>query len=326
MANRNKWISDDWRAMGSIYYKWKESGKKLDEEGNEKQEPTKVEKFWNWWNFGRKGLELDKMPLDPTEKSWINNRTIRAVNSLQKSFGYEVKENSGNAILFFGVVFGLIIAVALTNSLDILIGALQTPLGCDVLNLDIEFDCFHPDFYFVWENIEEYQSLLILFFCFFPLGILFYHQGTILLSDKAAEQMTLGSNVLVFVNFLFILVQAIIVYFLAASIGDVDSFLSFLILLVTVDAIWVLLFTFNDMRDDVHDAPVFIEWVIFDIVIGLFAAIFLIHYASVPPILEGGWEQNLTIFVMLLVVLTTRAVVDYSYGWKNFWSKFAGAE
>jgi len=80
------------------------------------------------------------------------------------------------------------------------------------------------------------------------------------------------------------------------------------------------------MRDDVHDAPVFVEWIIFDIVIGLFAGIFLIYYASVPQILEGGWEQNLTIFVMLLVVLTTRAVVDYSYGWKNFWSKFAGAE
>jgi len=327
MANRNKWNSDEWRAMGSIYYKWKEAGKdRTNANPEDPQEPTRVEKFWNWWNFGRKHIDLKEMPLDPTEKLWNKNRTIRAVNSLQKSFGYEVKEDYGNAILFFGVVFGLIIAVALTNSLDILIGALQTSLDCDVLNLDVEFDCFHPDFYFVWENIEEYQSLLILFFCFFPLGILFYHQGTILLSDKAAEQMTLGSNVLVFVNFLFILVQAIIVYFLAASIGDVDSFLSFLILLVTVDAIWVLLFTFNDMRDDVHDAPVFIEWVIFDIVIGLFAAIFLIHYASVPPILEGGWEQNLIIFVMLLVVLTTRAVVDYSYGWKNFWSKFAGAE
>ena len=53
----------------------------------------------------------------------------------------------------------------------------------------------------------------------------------------------------------------------------------------------------------------------------------MINYASAPPTLEEeGWEQNLPIFVMLFALLFTRAAVDYSYGWKNFWSKFAGAE
>jgi len=138
--------------------------------------------------------------------------------------------------------------------------------------------------------------------------------------------MTLGSNALVFVNFLFILLQAIVVYFLASSIGDANSFLTLLIMLVTIDAIWVTIFTINDMRDDVRDAPVFIEWIIFDIIIGLFAWIFMLNYASTPPILEDEWWGINWIFVMLLAVLSTRAVVDYSYGWKNFWSKFAGAE
>ncbi len=98
-------------------------------------------------------------------------------------------------------------------------------------------------------------------------------------------------------------------------------------MLVTIEALWVTIFTLNDMRDDVRDAPVFIEWIIFDIIIGMLAWVFMINYASVPPILEeDGWMSNLPIFLMLLIVLTTRAAVDYSYGWKNFWSKFADAE
>jgi len=331
MANRNNWDSDDWRGMGSVYSKWKKAGKKENTEKNpdwnEIQGPTLVERFWDWWHYGRKGFKK-KTEADPTEEEWKKHRTIRAVDSLTRSFGYKVEKEAGKAVLFFGIVFGLIIAVALTNSLDILIGTLQTPLNCGPLIENNTYDCFHPDYEFVWENVSEYQYLIILFLCFFPLGILFYHQGTILLSAKAAEQMTLGSEFLVFVNFLFILLQAIIVYFLAASIGDVNSFLSFLILLVTIDAIWVTIFTFNDMRDEVRDAPVFIEWVIFDIIIAMFALVFMINYASVPPILEegGGWTKNWPIFAMLLIVLTTRAAVDYSYGWKNFWSKFADAE
>jgi len=339
MNDRNTWNSDDWRAMGSIYYKWREAGrpekllyeslfsegsrfqKKVEVDDDFEEEPageTFSEKFWGWWNRNYKHIKIET-DLDPTEEYWIKHRTIRAVNSLSKSFGYKVEEDTGNAVLFFGVVFGIIIAVALTNSLDIVIEAMQLPEDC--------VNCWHTDWEFLKLNIGIYQYVFILFLCFFPLGILFYHQGTILLSAKAAEQMTLGSNVLVFVNFIFILLQAIVVYFLASSIGDVNSFLSLLILLVTIDAIWVALFTANDMKDDVRDAPVFIEWIIFDLIIGLFAWIFMIHYASVPPILEeDGWGANLPIFLMLLAVLSTRAIVDYSYGWKNFWSKFASSE
>ncbi len=336
MSNRNSWNSDDWRAMGSIYYKWKEAGKGGSNENEfDEQGLSNVEKFWNWWNYTRPGKGLKKlMENDPTEEQWKKHRTIRAVNSLSNSFGYKVDKNTGKAVIFFGVVFALIISVALTNSLDIVIETMQLPPGCE----DIEYlsqtepdfhllgiDCYQSDYDFYKENFKTYLYLMILFFCFFPLGILFYHQGTILLSAKAAEQMTLGSNVLVFVNFLFILLQAIVVYFLASSIGDVNAFLTFLIVLVTIDAFWVTIFTLNDMRDDVRDAPVFIEWIIFDIIIGMFALVFMINYGSVSPI-EDGWMANWPIFAMLLIVLSARAVVDYSYGWKNFWSKFADAE
>jgi hypothetical protein len=344
MGNRNNWESDEWRAMGSVYYKWREAGNNelsrirrfasklhitnidtqitIDDYGirTDIADKTYSERFSSWWNRHIHGI-YKEVESDPTEEKWKTHRTVRAVNSLSNSFGFIIDKKPGGAVLFFGVVFGLIIAVALTNSLDIVIEAMQLPDPCDVVD-----SCWHTDWAFLYSNIENYSYVIILFFCFFPLGILFYHQGTILLSAKAAEQMTMGSKGLVFVNFLFILLQAIVVYFLASSIGDVTSFLYLLILLVTIDASWVVIFTAKDMTDDVRDAPVFIEWIILDIIIGMFAWVILMNYESVPEVLGNGWTGNLPIFLMILVVLTTRAAVDYSYGWKNFWSKFADAE
>ena len=57
----------------------------------------------------------------------------------------------------------------------------------------------------------------------------------------------------------------------------------------------------------------------------MFALVILMNYESVPEVLGDGRTRNLPIFLMILAVLT-RAAVDYSYGWKNFWSKFADAE
>ena len=79
------------------------------------------------------------------------------------------------------------------------------------------------------------------------------------------------------------------------------------------------------MRDEVRDSPVYLEWIIFDIIIGMFAWTFSIYYASTPDpnaFGENGWM----FFFMLLFAFSTRAAVDYTYGWKNFWSKFADAE
>lgn len=268
--------------MGSIYWKWKEDGDKDrdQDDGIEKAVKTISERRKAWINR-RNGIKKEP-EFDPTEVAWVENRTIRAVNSLSQSFGFEKSAGTGKAIVFFGVVFALIISVALTNSLDIVIEALQLPADCD--------DCWHTDYDFLKSNFIEYQYVIILLLCFFPLGILFYHQGIIFLSANASEELTLGNKPLIFVNFLVILLQAIVVYFLASSIGDVNAFLSLLMFLVFIDLVWVGIFTWNDMRDAVRDAPVYLEWIVFDIVIGMFALVFAINYASSPVTYAGGWE------------------------------------
>ena len=333
LINRNEWETPEWRAMGSIYYKWREDGEKAEnkgKEGIEEADKTVSERISDWWDK-EKGLG-EKSEVDPTEKRWKEHRTIRAVNSLSLSFGFDKeKKGTGKAIVFFGIVFALIISTALLNSLDIVIETLQIPEDCGyIVNGALE-DCYHAGYEFFGSNANgEYQFLIILFLCFFPLGILFYHQGTIFLSAKAAEELTLGNKPLIFMNFIVILIQAVVVYFLASSIGDVNAFLTLLGILVTIDAIWVSIFTWNDMRDAVRDSPVYLEWIIFDIIIGMFALVFLTYYSSTAATwaTEAGitWEQNWPIFVMLLLVLITRAGVDYSYAWKNFWSMFADAE
>jgi len=200
---------------------------------------------------------------------------------------------------------------------------MQLPENCDPDN------CWHTDWDFLKSNYIQYTYLIILLLCFFPLGILFYHQGVIFLSTKASEELTLGNKPLIFMNFIVILIQAIVVYFLAASIGDVNAFLSLVMLLVFIDAVWVLIFTINDMRDEVRDSPVYLEWIIFDIIIGMFAYAFSIYYTAAPEIgmiADDAWMSNIGFFVLLLIAFSTRAIVDYTYGWKNFWSKFADAE
>ncbi len=280
LINRNDWETPEWRAMGSIYYKWRED--EAEEGAIEEASRTFSERMRDRRDkyYSRITKEPD---VDPTERIWKKHRTIRAVNSLADSFGFK-KKPTGNAILFFGIVFALIISTALLNSLDIVIETMQLAENCEIDN------CWHTEWEFLKSNIGKYQYVFMLFLCFFPLGILFYHQGTIFLSERASEELTLGNKPLVFVNFLFLLVQAVTVYFLASSIGDVNAFLSILIVLVSIDAIWVVIFTWNDMKDAVRDAPVFLEWIVFDIIIGMFAAVFMITYESAPEIFGNGWE------------------------------------
>jgi hypothetical protein len=55
-----------------------------------------------------------------------------------------------------------------------------------------------------------------------------------------------------------------------------------IITLAIIDIAWVGIFTWHNMKDSVKDAPIFLEWIIFDIVVLIFALIFIGNYQIHP--------------------------------------------
>ena len=81
--------------------------------------PRDNEKAGEEQSEDEENLEIDYMDV-------LRRRpTFQAVEHLKEKFG-ETKLKAGGAIVFFGVMFGAIAAVALTNSIDTIIGAMQS--------------------------------------------------------------------------------------------------------------------------------------------------------------------------------------------------------
>ena len=309
LAARDNWDRGNWRAMGAIYYRWKEDllkqQKKSDEELREDENRRK---------------KLDYL------ESLRESPTVRAADDIRDKFG-EKEVGTGKAIIFFGVLFAAIAGVAVTNSIDFLISSMQVEITGDLGGTFLETES-EKAFMWDWQAVTDLQYMIYLFVGFFPVALIFYHQGTIFLSAEAAEYFTRGSKVVAFVNFLIMLAEAILLYLLAGSIGDVNGFLSFTIALMALDAIWVVFFTYNDLQDRIRDSPVYLEWIALDLVVIFFALIFM-NSAALDPHTSGedfSYMTHVFPFLLLLIVLIGRTVADYTFGWSNFWALFADVE
>jgi hypothetical protein len=178
--------------------------------------------------------------------------------------------------------------------------------------LGIDSDCGseHIVYFRCFTNILDLWDLLlsngtILLAGFFAIGILYYHGCMIVLRGSPVETIG-GKNRYPIAEYTIILVEAILLFFAATSIGSLSQFTTWIILLMIVDLIWI----FCNFKETMELAP---HWIYFDFTVLLF----LIVLASTA-------QQDVTAHLFVLAGFVIRTMLDYRLGWKKFWSKYTG--
>jgi hypothetical protein len=156
---------------------------------------------------------------------------------------------------------------------------------------------------------EDLQNVLILI-SFIVTAVPFFHSGLTFLATDASEYLTRGHGRLVFPNFVILFFDAILIFFMAGSIDNLDSFVKITIALMVTDICWVISYIRN--RE-----VVFIEWLHYNFLTTLFLILFLIiglpnHTPSVYSFLFHG---------LIFIILLTRTICDYKFGWKRLYFK-----
>lgn len=143
---------------------------------------------------------------------------------------------------------------------------------------------------------------------FFAVGVLYYH-GCIIVLKSNASAIFDGSGKRTFVEDFIILLKVIILFFAASSIGSLQQFVLWILVLMVLDLGWI----FSNLKETIQ---LTFHWIHFDFLI-LF---FLITLST--SLMSDNSYRNEHLFV--LIVLLTRTILDYKLGWANFWSKYKG--
>ena len=173
-----------------------------------------------------------------------------------------------------------------------------------------ECDSGHVEYFKCFREVSDLSTILlsngtVLLISFFAIGILYYHGCMIVLRGAPVESVG-GKNRYAIAEYAIILIEAIILFFAATSIGSLDKFAVCIVLLIVVDLIWI----FCNFRETLKLA---FHWIYFDFTM-LF---FLITLIATP--------QHVTYaYFFVLAVFVTRTILDYKLGWKKFWSKYGG--
>lgn len=143
---------------------------------------------------------------------------------------------------------------------------------------------------------------------FFAVGVLYYH-GCIIVLKSNASAIFDGSGKRTFIEDFIILLEVIILFFAASSIGSLPQFVLWILVLMVLDLGWV----FSNLKETMQ---LTFHWIHFDFLI-LF---FLITLST--SLTSDDSYRNEHLFV--LIVLVARTILDYKLGWTNFWSKYKG--
>jgi hypothetical protein len=178
------------------------------------------------------------------------------------------------------------------------------------LGVDLECNTENVEYFHCFAKILDFGELLqsngaILLMSFFAIGVLYYHGCMIVLRGTPIEAIG-GKNRYPIAEYAVILVEAIILFFAATSIGSLVQFTTWIILLIVIDLIWI----FCNLKETLDLA---FHWIYFDFTV-LF---FLIVLASTS-------QQDISAHLSILTIFVARTILDYKIGWKKFWSKYTG--
>ncbi len=274
-------------ARKKLYYREKRPLEKKDEKKQKEEEHAKIS-------------EENKSKTQDEIKSIEEHHKKGEKEKKRNNKKGEEEKKVETAILFFGVVFSAVAAVAITHALD--------TANDDVGNFMKQTTEQKISYI---QNHELRGSLLLI--GFFAIAILYYHGGIIFLSSSGAQTLTDGKPGRVFVDFTILFAEIIIVYLLAGKVLDVVTFLELISILMIIDITWVTYFYFTT-----DDKEIFFNWIHFDLLTLLFMLVLI------TTDLDRVLPLNKSLpYVLLAIVLSTRTILDYVCHWKFFSHKIS---
>lgn len=206
-----------------------------------------------------------------------------------------------NIMLIFSGLYVIIGGVAITHGFD------------TFLSSSDDFKTTHT-FWALSNFLDSNET--IRFLSFLSLAILYYHCGLIYLSNDAIGALTRHQNKsrseqIIFANVIMIFAESIILYFIADSIQDLNRFILWVGVLMSIDIVWISVqrFVFKE-KGTLWKNEIPFEWLHFSLLI-LFFMIILLQFSDIP---EASW--------LLLVILGSRTIIDYLVNWGRVWGRF----
>jgi hypothetical protein len=208
--------------------------------------------------------------------------------------------------LIFNAVYVIIAGLAITNGIDNFMGVSQYISGTGVLDL-IKF--------------TTDKNTMVLY-SFLAVATLFYNCGILFLSKEGFEYLTTDTKkehitLIIFFNVIIIFAEGVILYFISHNTNSIASFALWLVPLMSVDAVWTYLQRFMFLSSDKPwKKRVPFEWIHLDLLVLGFLWFFLIALHSDSTKIPDH------LYLLLLIVLVLRTVVDYIVVWTRVWSRF----
>lgn len=246
--------------------------------------------------------------------------TVVALLSLGIAFCCKLKEpkkkrenpkpHSGNAhFRIFAAVFGLIAAVAITDSLSTFDSEKDCIDISGTMTKCLEFPANYDDMQKIFPSAQ-----LLIIISFFSMGIIFYQCGIMFLSTEAANYVATGNKVGTFVSSLIIFLEGIVLFVAAISIGNTLQYAFWIAALMILDLVWVLVNLFKEI-------DILFQWLHFDFIMLIFLLIIMLSPSKGTIEVFGVALE----YWAILAVFVARTVFDYIVGWE-YWSKFVPTE
>jgi len=184
-----------------------------------------------------------------------------------------------NPIIILGTIYGIVAGLAITQALT----------DYDVKGVPI--------------------SMTFLLIGFFSIAVTFYHGAAVFLSVAAAELLQKEDRRKLFYNFIFLFAEAILLFFISESLGDIDQFAKMFIALLIVDVVWSIIHQISYTPNDKENPHSSVEWIHLDFLMIGFLIMFMIFH----PLHQF---DELYINLIFLIALLGRTIVDYIVGWR----------
>jgi hypothetical protein len=163
-------------------------------------------------------------------------------------------------------------------------------------------------------EVAPIQTLRL--FGFFMTQIPFLHGAVLALSSDTSEFRTDPSRnqYLPFLIFVALLVHAALFYFVGTNLLNLPLFTFFLWILFTFNSVWL-----SVLRILIPRELVIREW----IQLNSITAAFIFAYFFYPYFIDSSYTMTdeFSSNIVLLVILTSRTILDYGFGWTNFYKQ-----
>ena len=230
--------------------------------------------------------------------------------------------SSNNFAKLFYLIFAIISGLAITKSLESFNMALKIDNGVNEVTNSNQTTQMNVTDGISWGIQVSHTSTVdvIMIICFFMVSIPFIHATAVFLTNTNLIDKQTHRQKAIILHYILLLVETIFLFLVAANVNIHQNslFLVFLTFMVAVDVLWTIV-ELSIIKN--NNLP--LEWMYNNFLMILFLFYFMVYLHS--PMFEiESIPENPLVYLILLVIISLRTIINYKVAWKNIYSKGFG--